>query len=214
LYAVESFASFDVFRKQEFPQDLNQFDLYMLTGSRASAYDDAVWIHKAKDFVRLLDRQRAKVLGICFGHQLIAESLNGKVAKNPNGWEVGWANFAFTPYAQKALQVLNPNQTVDLYYTHQDAVIQIPPGFESLGGNAATEIQGMAKGNHIITLQGHPEFPREVLATLISRREDRWSEEFVKDARESLEKPPNEVYILERMLKYLHLLPDTVTSRN
>jgi len=206
-----SFETFNLWQKNELPPDVSRFDLFLLTGSRCSAYENIPWINSAKDFVRKLDKEGRKVVGICFGHQLVAEALDGKVEKNPNGWEVGWADFSLTT---EAAQVLNadPKKSIDLYYTHQDAVTKIPPGFISLGGNAATAIQGMAKGHQFITFQGHPEFNREVMTTLLKLRESRWSEEFVHHAWESIKKDPNEVLVLERALNYLGLLPKSTSN--
>jgi len=132
----------------------------MLTGSRASVYEELEWIARAKEFVRRLGNEKRKIMGICFGHQLVAESFDGRVSKNPKGWEVGWASFELSPDAKKELGQTTP---VDLYYTHQDAVLTLPTGFKSLGGNEKTAFQGMYKDNSVITFQGHPEFPKEII---------------------------------------------------
>lgn len=202
-----TFENFEVASRLEFPSDLNQYDLFMITGSKYSAYEDLDWIHKAKEFVRRLDAEGRKVIGICFGHQLVAESLGGKVTRNPNGWEVGWVSFPMTEEAKAALEVADPRQTIDILYTHQDAVERMPPSFISLGGNNQTKVQGMAKNRQFVTFQGHPEFPSELLATIIERRQSRWTPEFIQKAQDSLVNRSNEVYCLERALDYLGLVP-------
>ena len=84
---------FDVYLKSDYPSDenLKTLDGLILTGSKHSAYDNDPWILKLKDFVLKVhqDFPTVHLLGICFGHQILAEVLGGKVEKNPKGWEVG-----------------------------------------------------------------------------------------------------------------------------
>ena len=79
---------FDV-RRDQYPKRIGDCDGYLITGSRASVYDDEPWIARLADFVRELDDAGAKTIGICFGHQLIAHALGGAVDRAPNGWGVG-----------------------------------------------------------------------------------------------------------------------------
>ena len=73
-----------------FPTNLSEFDAYVITGSKYSAYEDLPWIRNLKHVVsQIHSTTTSKILGICFGHQILAEALGGKVSKNPKGWEVG-----------------------------------------------------------------------------------------------------------------------------
>ena len=63
---------------------LNDFDLYLITGSKASVYDDEEWILNLFEFVRSLDDAKKNILGFCFGHQVIAQALGGHVQKHPH----------------------------------------------------------------------------------------------------------------------------------
>jgi GMP synthase (glutamine-hydrolysing) len=90
---------FDVVNKQEYPSDTSKFDGLVLTGSSASAYEDVPWIVKLVDFVKqqLNAPIKKKLVGICFGHQIIARAAGGICAKNPKGWEVSQAHlFSFS----------------------------------------------------------------------------------------------------------------------
>ena len=77
--------AFDV-RNGEFPSSVDACDAYLTTGSRFSAYDDEAWIQQLKDFVRQLHEAEKPFVGICFGHQVLAEALGGKVEKAESGW--------------------------------------------------------------------------------------------------------------------------------
>ena len=73
----------------DYPATLDECDAYLITGSKVSAYDDIPWINELKIFVRALHQHQKKLIGICFGHQLIAEALGGKVERSKGGWHVG-----------------------------------------------------------------------------------------------------------------------------
>ena len=73
----------------EYPADIDEVDAYLITGSKSSVYDDKAWIGELMDFVRELDQRRKKLVGICFGHQLVAQALGGKTEKSSKGWGVG-----------------------------------------------------------------------------------------------------------------------------
>ena len=73
----------------DYPATLDECDAYLITGSKVSAYDDIPWINELKIFVCALHQHQKKLIGICFGHQLIAEALGGKVERSKRGWHVG-----------------------------------------------------------------------------------------------------------------------------
>jgi GMP synthase-like glutamine amidotransferase len=73
----------------EYPTDIDEVDAYLITGSKLSVYDDVAWINALKDFVRTLHGAKKKLIGICFGHQLVAEALGGKTRQANQGWCVG-----------------------------------------------------------------------------------------------------------------------------
>ena len=73
----------------EFPQSVDECDAYTSTGSKFSVYDEIDWILQLKDFVFQLYKNDKKFIGVCFGHQIMAEALGGKVLKSEKGWNVG-----------------------------------------------------------------------------------------------------------------------------
>src|SRR5262245_23341815 len=82
------FRHYDV-RGGEFPASVDAHDGYVITGSRHAAYEELWWIERLVQLIRALDAQKHPLVGICFGHQLIARALGGNVFKAPQGWGVG-----------------------------------------------------------------------------------------------------------------------------
>ena len=77
----------------QIPQNLNDCDAYITTGSKASVYDDEPWIHRFAELTRQIQTSQIPFIGICFGHQMMGHALGGRVAKSPNGWGIGVHTF-------------------------------------------------------------------------------------------------------------------------
>ena len=80
--------------KNEFPISVLDCEIYMATGSSHSVYEDVDWIHQTKAFIREIYARNLFFIGFCFGHQLMAEALGGKVEKSSDGWCVGIHQFS------------------------------------------------------------------------------------------------------------------------
>ena len=91
FWSVDPNIQFKTYEVQfgDYPRDLNECNAYLITGSKASAYDDDQWIHDLKKFIQRLHQNKKKLVGVCFGHQIIAEALGGSVRKSPTGWHAG-----------------------------------------------------------------------------------------------------------------------------
>ncbi|ORZ17053.1 class I glutamine amidotransferase-like protein [Absidia repens] len=165
---------FDVVHKQEYPTDTSRFDAIVLTGSSASAYEDVPWIVKLVSFVQqqLADPAKKKLVGICFGHQIIARAAGGKCAKNEKGWEFGYYEISLTPFGQRYFKT--DKSAIRINQVHQDHVYELPPGFQCLATTSPhTPIHAMASNDgQCITIQGHPEFNRDTVRILINLRAD------------------------------------------
>ena len=147
------FVTWDV-EQGELPSLTGGVDGYIITGSKSSVYDDKPWIRDLEVFVRQLNAERRNLVGICFGHQLIAQALGGEVGKSPKGWGVGVHAYDIT---DQSLQDVEGN-SLQLLASHQDQVITMPPGAELVASNEHCNIAGMRLGKHLLTFQGHPEF--------------------------------------------------------
>ena len=108
-----------------YPVDLHACDGYIITGSQFSVYDDIPWIHKAKELIANLYKAKIPTIGVCFGHQLIAESLGGKVKKQTDkGWGVGVQNWEIKN--QREWMVNYSPADFSLRASHQDQVVEMP----------------------------------------------------------------------------------------
>ena len=170
------------------------FDGYILSGSRHGAYEQLPWIADLLAWTREAVARNDRLLGVCFGHQVIAQALGGQVVPNARGFEIGGLGITLTPEARAYFAKLlgsdddgtaaggatraEPNEggasgliatpsEVRMLYVHGDAVEALPPGFFSLGGSAVSPCNGMADGGRVLTWQGHPEFDAATVERLL-----------------------------------------------
>lgn len=168
----------------QFPVDLKACDGYIITGSQFSAYDDIPWISKAKQLVADLHKANIPTVGICFGHQLIAESLGGKVKKaKDKGWGVGVQHWEIK--SSDEWMGDSPSNDLSMRASHQDQVVDMPTDSTLIAGSDFCPIAGFQIGS-MLTFQGHPEFSRDYAESLINKRVERIGKETVDTARETL----------------------------
>jgi GMP synthase-like glutamine amidotransferase len=166
----------------EVPSDPGECDAWITTGSRYSVNDDEPWIRQLEHFVREVAKEEVPFVGVCFGHQLIAKALGGKVVKSDRGWGVG----AKEVIVREDLE-LGPSYTV--LTSHQDQIDSLPPGAEILGWNEHCPISMLGVGENMIGIQGHPEFDSAYSKALMeSRRGSLIPEETVDEGMSSLDR--------------------------
>jgi GMP synthase-like glutamine amidotransferase len=148
------FATYDV-EEGEYPEDIDDVDAYLITGSKSSVYEDKPWIHTLMEFVRELHRREKNIIGICFGHQVVAHALGGRTEKSDKGWGQGLHTHRF-----HTLPEWHDGGEPELHIlvSHQDQVVENAPGTEVLASSEFCENAICQIGDHILTFQGHPEF--------------------------------------------------------
>lgn len=190
---------FDVCNHQ-FPAEITDCDAYVCTGSRFSVYDDVVWIHTLKDFVRQLHAAEHPFVGICFGHQMLAEALGGKVARAEIGWGVGVRAIEIT----QAESWMQPLQTsCHLQYMHQDQVQQLPADGLVLGQSTHCPVALLRVGRSMLGIQAHPEFTPEYGEALLVDRTEKIGAERTRQARESLSQATDEIVVTRWLTEFL-----------
>ncbi|WFD19626.1 GMP synthase (glutamine-hydrolyzing) [Malassezia caprae] len=200
----------------EFPDiaqlDDGLWDAVIVTGSPASAtMENVLWMDVLTKYLQhlVLEHPLVRIIGVGFGHQLIARAFGAQLAQDKNRAEFGVTKFNLTPEGTEILSPFDKETVWALQQAHIDRVIQPPPPVEGdpwivLGGNETTEIQGLAlrypseapplpssvktssfvvfdvddmvanaagpmpvRGVHVLTLQGHPEYNKQVAQDLI-----------------------------------------------
>lgn len=179
------FATFDV-RIGELPARTDTCDAYVITGSASGVYDGDGWIGKLKEFVRDASGSSAMV-GICFGHQLMAEAFGGQVVKSPRGWGIGLHRYQ----VQERAEWMDDARSIAVPASHQDQIVKLPADARVLGGSDFTAY-GIVEypQRRAMSLQSHPEFTAEYAAALIElRRSSKYTPEQADRALQTLREP-------------------------
>ncbi|GJQ13109.1 hypothetical protein GpartN1_g4900.t1 [Galdieria partita] len=140
----------------------DSFHAFLVTGSFSAAYQEVPWIAKLRQFLlHSYEASPIPLVGICFGHQILAQALGGLSNSCKNGPEVGLSTFTLSSKARNLplfAQQFKQLQKVNLIAIHSDEVIELPAGAISLGGNDHCLYQGMILPCRVLSFQGHPEF--------------------------------------------------------
>ncbi|QYK43048.1 MAG: type 1 glutamine amidotransferase [Paracoccaceae bacterium] len=130
----------------EFPASVHDADGWLITGSRHGAYEDHPFIKPLEAFIRDVYAAGVPLVGVCFGHQIIAKAMGGRVARYPGGWAVGPTDYDFG------------GETVTLNAWHRDQVVEKPDAAQVVAGNAFCANAALVYDDRAFSVQAHPEF--------------------------------------------------------
>ena len=184
----------------EYPQSIDSYNGYVISGSRQSVYDSAPWILELRRFVLRLHEEKIPLVGICFGHQLIADELGGKTEVAEVGWGVGAHEYDVID------QHWCMSPFVDRYrvlVSHKDQVTKLPPGARRLSTSAFCPNAMFSIGEHIFALQGHPEFVPGYSEDLMKWRRDVIGEPAYRTGIASLEYELQSLEVAQWIVRFL-----------
>ena len=192
-----TFTTYDV--QEAIPADII-CDAYLITGSRHSVYDDFPWIQALGDYLKEVLAANKKILGICFGHQLMAHYFGGCVGPAEAGWAVG----VHTSEITRAHSWMGDATTqINLVSSHKDQVQAMPQGAELYATNAFCPIAGFTMSDQVWTIQGHPEFEPEYSRALMTFRREIIGEETYHDGIASLQTQTDSLQLARWMLDFV-----------
>jgi GMP synthase (glutamine-hydrolysing) len=142
----------------EFPENITECDGWLITGSKHGAYEDHPFIPPLEAFIRDVYAADIPLVGICFGHQIIAQALGGKVEKFAGGWAVGRQTYNWN------------GEQVALNAWHQDQVVTLPADAQIIASNDFCAAAALVYGKRVFTTQPHPEFSATFIAGLAQHR--------------------------------------------
>ena len=177
-----------------FPESVHAADGWLLTGSKHGAYEDHPFIPPLEDFIREVHAKQLPMIGICFGHQIIAQALGGKVMKFDGGWAVGHHEYEFNDLGAIALNAW-----------HQDQVVSLPPDAKRIASSDFCENAALVYGDHIMTMQPHPELPNHIIRTYLDVRgpDPRYPRPLIAKAEELANTPHDEPRVANLIANFL-----------
>lgn len=177
-----------------FPSSVSDADGWLITGARHGAYEDHAFIPPLEDFIRASHAAHMPMIGICFGHQIIAQALGARVQKFEGGWALGRKSYSIDGIGR-----------VHLTAWHQDQVVERPSGAQVIASNDFTQFAGLRYGDHCITLQPHPEITPLIRASYARWQlgENRFSPDLLNNVIADTTKPGDEARLGQFLAEFL-----------
>ncbi len=176
------FESYDVV-DMKFPKDVHDADGWLLSGSRHGAYEDLPFIAPLEEFIRKAYGAHVPLVGICFGHQIIAQALGGKVAKYDKGWAIGRSDYQFDGVGNLSLNAW-----------HQDQIITPPEGAKVTAQSDFCKYAALVYDDRAFSVQAHPEFSGPLIGDLVKARRGQpgMPDDIMDEALERLPEPTDD----------------------
>ena len=184
----------------QLPDSLSEQDGYICSPSRLSVYDDHQWLRDVEQLLRDMVASETPYVGICFGHQLMAQALGATVQKADVGWGIGAKHYEVV----EAQPWMDSTADIVLAASHQDQVMQLPDGARLMARAAYCPVGGMLIGERAWTLQVHPEFSPALADSLLATRLALFGEEAAEAARITLQEPLQQNRIAGWMSRFFY----------
>ncbi len=199
---------FDAFNAMQghYPASFDAYDAVLLTGSRADAWSDEPWVVELRRRVSALLTQRKKIIGVCFGHQLLGVVLGARVGRAPQGWGAGRMAYRVASPWQAPVATGADAAAADdlaLLASHQDQVLELPAGARLFASSDFCPIAGFVVGDHVFSIQPHPEMDEIVLGQLLDKRRAVLGEDRYAAGKQSLEQPHDGVAVARMMVAFV-----------
>ncbi len=162
----------------QFPLIIDECDAWLITGSKFGAYEKHSWIPPLEALIREIYAAAIPLVGICFGHQIMAQALGGRVEKYNAGWGLGLQSYQRTGSDQK----------LNLLAWHQDQVVVKPADAEVVAYSDFCQFAVLRYKDHAFSVQAHPEFRQDFVRDLFEVRKNLLPENIIDETRKSLEK--------------------------
>lgn len=155
----------------------NEISGAVITGSSSMVTEHHHWSEKTAEWLRDAIKQDFPILGICYGHQLLAYAFGGEVGKNPNGCEFGTVDIDFNENAIHDQLFRGLPQSIKVHVCHQQSVLKLPDNAVLLASSDKDPYQAIRIGDHVWGVQFHPEFDPQILQEYINYDRKPLSEE-------------------------------------
>ncbi|MFD2191682.1 glutamine amidotransferase-related protein [Pistricoccus aurantiacus] len=200
--AIDPTLEFRVWRchEGEIPTDVNAVDAWLTTGSKQGVNDGDAWIEALCGFLNRLWKEEKPLVGVCFGHQLIAKALGGEVVKNASGWGVG---MSFNQLIRRAEWMEPWQEGLDLVVSHQDQVSRLPEQAVVLAKSDFCPFYLVQVGKTFLGIQGHPEFTKAYSADLMELLRRQVPGNRIREGMASLNAPVDNHLMVRWVLNFM-----------
>lgn len=195
-------AEFKVYNVMEghYPPDSERYDAYLVTGSKADSFGSDAWIQTLKTYLLERYARGDKLLGVCFGHQLLALLLGGKTERAVQGWGVGIHQYRM----ENKTAWMSPDlEDLTLLISHQDQVTRLPENATLLASSEFCPIASYCIGDQVLCFQGHPEFVHDYSRALLDLRQQHIGEPAYTRGVDSLQHDHQGHMVAEWMMRFV-----------
>ena len=195
-------AEFKVYNVVEghYPPDSEHYDAYLVTGSKADSFGNDPWIETLKTYLLERYQRGDKLLGVCFGHQILALLLGGKAERAEQGWGLGVHRYRMV----EKPQWMSPDlEELDMLISHQDQVTKLPENATLLASSEFCPIASYCIGDQVLCFQGHPEFVHDYSRALLDLRQQYYGQSLYDNAMASLQSEHQGHTVAEWMMRFV-----------